>query len=119
MSSVEAARPFVEAPVVEVVPSDVAPVEQPTFNSVGIDAHSNVIRVRPSLNEMSPIEVIELSRPYVAMLLAAIGVVILLTLSVTLYRRYRRENFAQPSSEALDRRSVRRRQATAARSSTT
>jgi len=67
-----------------------------------------VIRVEPSLDELSPIEMFERARPYIALVFALASVLVAMWFVAMLYRRHRAENVAPAARVALDRRSVRR-----------
>ena len=98
MSSIDGVRPFVEAAV----------VAEPLIHDDELE-RAAVIRVQPNVQDLSPIELIEQARPYLAAFFVLLAALVLGRLGLMLFRRYRAENFAAVAPEALDRQSVRRR----------
>jgi len=105
MSNVISARPYV--PRAHAVPLEPQRVALP---EASLALHPNVIGMQPPLSELTPSEIVERVRPYMAATLLLLAAMLAAQLFIKLVRRYRSENDSGVRSVAMDRRSLRRAQ---------
>ena len=68
-----------------------------------------IISVQPVIQELTPTEVVESIRPYLALTLFIIGIAVALKLAHLLVQRWRYDNVSSVKSMAADRRSLGKR----------
>ena len=79
-------------------------------NNDGIISDPNIIRVDPNLGDMSIVDMLQRSRPYLVTTFVVAALFIVIRLIIILYRQHRAENIADTRARPMDRRSVVREQ---------
>jgi hypothetical protein len=106
MASIEGARPYIEP----VAAGPTAAAAAAAGASMPPAASEAVISVEPTARELTPVELLQQSRGYLAMILLLAAAAILAKIGLVLWRRYRRDNVSPISSLAADRHSLRQQQ---------